>query len=611
MKTRQEKWLNGANEVIDIFEAAEEQERAALARLIWQRLALPQAYVTVVGETSTGKSSLVNALLAQPVLPVSAQPTTGIVTHIACRHEATPDLLAIYRDATQEFIDEAQFQRLSLDPGEDLLRLQARVAPKSLANVGLNVFDTPGYNAILSRHEEVLMAFLPQSDVIVFVVGHRTGFGQSDQDLFETVAAATAHDKSIPLLLVVNRAPEGCNASDKRIAEILRLAEDGLKRRMDLQIVSSTKVMTANGTIEHRPMAADELWDDVRKRAFDPMRIEIVQQKLEQQMFQLIDDADAAAERDEARYMASPEELEKIQNALELTNRGKAESIKEIDATIARLEGALPRLIERLVKEIQPIIEADIRSSDKWLGHADCAEWISGHCLPFKVRTISRAIEDHIAVEIDALNRRLEEIANTTIAELDSTVSMRGEDPARQFVLNLVSTLGQRLAGNAINSMLRGLGGVGGAAAGAGNLVKMTVSRAGRLFGKQFGREIYNQIGRTFSKKMLERLNIIVLVLIEVITFVREAMTWQDKLIQSSSEALSQWQNEIIKDLLEQHMPQIRQANYEIISDLYDCDSKNETSESATACEPPLKAIQDYRQQLASLRIHLETASTF
>ncbi len=604
-KTQNEKWLNGADQAIDLFEAAGEQARGALAQLIWQRLALPQAYVTVVGETSTGKSSLVNALLAQPVLPVSAQPTTGIVTHIACRDEPMPNLLAIYRDATQEFIDEAQFQRLSLDPCEDLLRLQARATPKSLANVGLHVFDTPGYNAVLSRHEEVLMTFLPQSDVIVFVVGHRTGFGQSDQDLFEAVAAATLHDKEIPLLLVVNRAPQDCDASDKRIAEIRRLAEDGLKRRMDLQIVPSTKVMAANGTIEHRPMAADGLWDEVRKQAFDPQRLEVVQSKLEQQLFQLIDEADAAAERDEARYMANPEESQAIEEALESTQKGKTESLQEINSTIAGLESALPRLIDRLVKKVQPTIEADIMSSQKWLGRADCAEWISGHCLPFEVRAIGRAIEDHIAIEIDMLNQRLEDIANTTIAELDSTVSMRGEDPAHRFIINLTSTLGQRLAGNAINSMLRGLGGVGGAAAGAGNLTKMTISRAGRLFGKTFSREIYNQIGRTFSKKMLERLNIVVQVLIEVVTFVHEGMTWQNRLIQDSKKALDEWRDEVIKDILEQHIPQIRQANYEIVSALYDCESRFETMESFATRETQLNTVQNYRQQLNSLRLHL------
>lgn len=610
MSSRHEKFLNAASHLVELFDINGDQDRAALARLIWQRLALPQAYVTVVGETSTGKSSLVNALLAQPVLPIGAHPTTGIVTHIVCREETVPRLLAVYRDATQDYIDEDQFQRLSLDPGEDLLRLQVRAAPKSAANVGLHVFDTPGYNALMSRHEEVLMTFLPQSDVIVFVVGHRTGFGQSDQDLFEAVAAATEHDRGIPLVLVVNRTPEACDANDKRVAEICRLAEDGLKRSFSLQIVHTTKVRAEGGRIEHRTMMAEDLWECVRRLAFDEQRIDAVRRKLEFQLLQLIEDADAAAERDEAKYMSTPEELRAIGEALSLMRKGMTESLREIDATIKGLEAALPRLVDSLVADINPVIAAEILGSDNWLGYPDCAEWIAGHRLPFEVRVISRAIEDHIAVELESLNRRLEEIANTAIAELDITVAMRGEDQARRFVLSMVSTFGQRLAGNAINSMLRGLGGVGGAASGAGNLVKMMVSRAGRLFGKRFSREIYNQIGRAFSKKMLERLNIAVQVAIEVVSFVWEGVTWKDKLIKSSNEAISQWRDEVFKDILEEHLPQIRQANYDIVSALYECDTPKEDENLGADRDAKLGLLLAYRGQLAALRIGLTSLVT-
>lgn len=207
-------WIDGTGELVDLLERGGEEARASVARLLLGRLTLPQAYVTVVGETSTGKSSLINALLGQDVLPASARPTTGVVTHVACRDEAASRYFAIYRDATQEAIDHDQFRTLSETPDGDMLRLQVRTRPKAAGNVGLHVFDTPGYNAVLSEHEEVLMNFLPNSDVIVFVVGYRTGFGQTDQDLLEAIAAATAHDSTIPLVLAINRVPAGCGVDD-------------------------------------------------------------------------------------------------------------------------------------------------------------------------------------------------------------------------------------------------------------------------------------------------------------------------------------------------------------------------------------------------------------
>ena len=65
-----------------------------------------------------------------------AKPTTGIVTHVACRDESEPKFLAIYRDATQDTIDFEQFSKLSLEAGDDILRLQM-IETLLLAAIGI------------------------------------------------------------------------------------------------------------------------------------------------------------------------------------------------------------------------------------------------------------------------------------------------------------------------------------------------------------------------------------------------------------------------------------------------------------------------------------------
>ncbi|MDW9233682.1 miro-like family protein [Burkholderia cepacia] len=599
MTTRSHHWIDGAGQLVDMLEHCGDDARASVARLLLNRLTLPQAYVTVVGETSTGKSSLINALLGQDLLPSSARPTTGVVTHVACRDEAASRFFAIYRDATQETIEYERFRALSEAPEGDVLRLQVRTRPKAAENVGLHVFDTPGYNAVLSEHEEVLMNFLPNSDVIVFVVGYRTGFGQSDQDLLEAIAAATAHDTTIPLVLAINRVPEGCGLDDKRVAEIRRLAEDGIRRPLTLQLVAS-----ANGVpIAQAPLAADELWDEVRRHAFDSAVLDTVHERLQENVLAVLDDADAVLEREEAGLSADAGEAEAIVCALDITRAARAESLIEIERTMANLDTALPRLLDTLVTASLQQIEAEILGADKWLGFPDCAEWVASHCLPFEVRRIGRQLEAHMEVEMVALNRRLEEIANTAIGELDKTVSLRPDDPVRRFTLNVSRTIAQRLAGNAVNAMLKGIGGVGGAAAGAGNLAKMALKRLGELFGQRFGREVYDQIGRIFTKRLMERLSVAVTVIVEIGSFVYEAQVWQRKLIEQSREAVGNWRADIDRVLRDQHLPSLRASNEAIVHELYGEFENNPVA--APEREARLADVQGTRQQLASLRSRL------
>jgi hypothetical protein len=311
-------------------------------------------------------------------------------------------------------------------------------------------------------------------------------------------------------------------------------------------------------------------------------------------------EVDAALEREEAGLSANPDEREAIEHAMAITRSAHARSLREIDETMTRLEAALPRLVEKLTEAAMRRIEADIMASNKWLGYTDCAQWISGHCLPFEVRQIGRAIENHATVEMEDLNRRLEDIVNTAVAELDKTVALRLGDPVSKFVNSLATTLTQRAAGNAANSMLRGLGGAGGAAAGAGNLAKMAVSRIGKLFGKRFGREVYNQIGRVFTKKMLERLNVALTVIVEVAGFVYEAQVWQRKLLALSREAVGEWRDVVGNDLRDEHLPRMRQGNWDIIEALYG----DLEAQPALHAEPDqrLVEVRSFRHQLGSLR---------
>ena len=145
-----------------------------LAKFLKNRIDNPDSFVVFLGETSGGKSSILNGLMQEVVLYVSSSPSTGSIIEIMSDNESKEkSYYAINKDATMELIDKPMFDELSKNPDKELARLRVQTNIADYDFNGLRLFDTPGYNSIVSDHEEILKEFLPNSDVVVYTVSHK------------------------------------------------------------------------------------------------------------------------------------------------------------------------------------------------------------------------------------------------------------------------------------------------------------------------------------------------------------------------------------------------------------------------------------------------------
>ncbi|HEU5304771.1 MAG TPA: dynamin family protein, partial [Gemmatimonadales bacterium] len=116
--------------------------------------------LVVAGEFNSGKSSFINALLGERVLPEGVTPTTDRINIL--RHG--PDVSEHLREA----------YLLERTHPADLLR-------------EINVVDTPGTNAIIRRHEELTRDFVPRSDLVLFVTSSDRPFTESERGFLEQI----------------------------------------------------------------------------------------------------------------------------------------------------------------------------------------------------------------------------------------------------------------------------------------------------------------------------------------------------------------------------------------------------------------------------------------
>lgn len=115
----------------------------------------------VVGEVKSGKSSFINALLKDNICKVDAAPCTDVVQKLE------------YSESRNENQISEFYKRIGV-PAE-ILKLIA-------------IVDTPGTNTIIKHHQEITQKFVPNSDLVLFILPAKNPHTQSAWDLLDYVS---------------------------------------------------------------------------------------------------------------------------------------------------------------------------------------------------------------------------------------------------------------------------------------------------------------------------------------------------------------------------------------------------------------------------------------
>ena len=155
-------------------------DAAAYLRTTAGRARAGRFVVLLIGCFSSGKSTLLNALLGQPVLPVKVNPCTAILTEVVYAEEAC--VAVHYVDGRVDeltvpaFIEAFQLRTASEDhAGEERADRFGDVDravvgwPLPLLRNGVVLLDTPGLDDDPSRTARTL-ASLPDADAVIFVL---------------------------------------------------------------------------------------------------------------------------------------------------------------------------------------------------------------------------------------------------------------------------------------------------------------------------------------------------------------------------------------------------------------------------------------------------------
>jgi small GTP-binding protein len=187
-----------------IADVAEQVGMTTLARDIRNtripKLEAERFHLVVLGEFNHGKSTFVNALLGQDVLPTGITPTTASINHVV--HADRPRAHVKLLGGEEQQIDPSQLKDWVTVAGghaDDVAFVELGF-PSELLQNNVVLVDTPGVNDLNEQRAEVTYGYVPRADAVVFLLDAGQALKDSEREFLRSRVLESARDRLIFVL---------------------------------------------------------------------------------------------------------------------------------------------------------------------------------------------------------------------------------------------------------------------------------------------------------------------------------------------------------------------------------------------------------------------------
>jgi dynamin family protein len=197
----------------------EDRDLAGEALAERQRFVAARFFAACVGQFKRGKSTLINALVGDPVLPVGVIPVTSVITILTYGETPTATVRLAHGQSQviplstiSEFVDERR------NPQNARGAIVVEVAfPSAILRDGLCLVDTPGLGSVHATNTEATRAFVPRIDVALIVVGPDPPISGAELEMVQE-----ASREACDLAVILNKADQVSPGHLQEVADFTR-----------------------------------------------------------------------------------------------------------------------------------------------------------------------------------------------------------------------------------------------------------------------------------------------------------------------------------------------------------------------------------------------------
>ena len=225
------------------------------------RLVSTRFHLAVLGQFKRGKSTLLNALIGEELLPSAIVPVTSIPTFLSWGPKR---LIRVFfmdghtQESSCESLEDAHaflacYVTETNNPKNHLGVARVEVEhPASLLQKGVVLIDTPGIGSTFKHNTEATLNFLPQCDAALFLVSADPPITQVEIDFLKAV-----RDKVIKTFFLMNKIDYLSKAERQQAADFFRTV---LREQIGLDGSEPVFSASARVGLEARLKGNNSLW---------------------------------------------------------------------------------------------------------------------------------------------------------------------------------------------------------------------------------------------------------------------------------------------------------------------------------------------------------------